>query len=126
MVLAIHPGDPSTHHYDLQVSEVERSPISPLDTFLDVVRNMFPENVVQASFTRVKTTYVGTPKRLVAGKGGIGKPEHSLAPLGSPGALLMANYSIGAKKRIENMAGMNILGNPLKDCGVKWANARIC
>uniref|UniRef100_A0A914HW49 Amino acid transporter n=1 Tax=Globodera rostochiensis TaxID=31243 RepID=A0A914HW49_GLORO len=68
LVLAIHPGDPSIKQ-DLAYLEVQHPPISPLDTFLDVVRNMFPENVVQASLQRVQTKYFspkkGTPQKIL-------------------------------------------------------------
>uniref|UniRef100_A0A1I7YKZ2 Amino acid transporter n=1 Tax=Steinernema glaseri TaxID=37863 RepID=A0A1I7YKZ2_9BILA len=57
MVLAIHPGDPTIKN-DFSVNNSDDSNISPLDTFLDLVRNMFPENIVQATFERVQTSYV--------------------------------------------------------------------
>ncbi len=119
-MLAIHPGDPSIKRDELQYSVAERHPISPLDTFLDVVRNMFPgtyewygdawlsrthlENVVQATFQRVQTTYLWPPKRSGAGKGGVGKPEHSFSPLGAPSS------HTSVRRRIENVEGMNVLG----------------
>ncbi|KAI6238678.1 Amino acid transporter [Aphelenchoides fujianensis] len=57
LVLMIHPGRffSEAHGSGQQVDE--RSKVRPMDTFLDVVRNMIPENVVQAAFQRTKTEY---------------------------------------------------------------------
>ena len=56
-----------------------------MDTVLDVVRNMFPENVVQATFQRAKTIYV-------------------------PDETNMVNQSATFKKVVTFVPGMNILG----------------
>ncbi|UYV68772.1 SLC1A2 [Cordylochernes scorpioides] len=55
LVLLIHPGDPSIKK-DLGTGTEEKK-VSTLDAFLDLVRNMFPENLLQASFMQVETTY---------------------------------------------------------------------
>ncbi|CAJ0603797.1 unnamed protein product [Cylicocyclus nassatus] len=54
LVLAIHPGDP---RLKATKENVETNKISALDTFLDLIRNMFPENLVQATFERSQTVY---------------------------------------------------------------------
>lgn len=59
-VVVIHPGDPSIKG-ELG-SGVEEKVVSTLDAFLDLIRNMFPENLVQACFQQVATIYV--PKKL--------------------------------------------------------------
>ncbi|MFH4981552.1 hypothetical protein AB6A40_008261 [Gnathostoma spinigerum] len=56
LVLLIHPGDPSTKHLWPDRS-TEETKVSPLDTLLDLIRNMFPENILRASFERVQTTF---------------------------------------------------------------------
>jgi len=53
LVLGIHPGNPK-----LRSGQVSSAPknqeVSSLDAFLDLIRNLFPENLVQASFQQVK------------------------------------------------------------------------
>lgn len=56
MVTAIHPGDPSIKREVGTGTEDKK--VSTLDAFLDLVRNMFPENLLQACFQQVETTYV--------------------------------------------------------------------
>ncbi|CAD5216792.1 unnamed protein product [Bursaphelenchus xylophilus] len=57
LVQSIHPGDP---HLTTKIGEgtLDDTALSTLDTFLDQVRNMFPENIVQATFQQVQTDYV--------------------------------------------------------------------
>lgn len=54
-VLLVHPGDPSIK------THIESGPppqrVSSLDAVLDIVRNLFPDNLVQACFQQVQTTY---------------------------------------------------------------------
>ncbi|KAI6214209.1 hypothetical protein M3Y94_00241000 [Aphelenchoides besseyi] len=86
LVLTIHPGDPLiTQGASYEVHE--HNAVSPLDTFLDVVRNMFPENVIQATFQRVQTDYYQV------------KPKTN-----------QPNAPPIIKKRIGYVEGMNILG----------------
>ncbi|XP_023244102.1 excitatory amino acid transporter-like [Centruroides sculpturatus] len=56
LVLAIHPGDPSIK--EEVGTGTEEKKVSTLDAFLDLIRNMFPENLLQACFQQVETTYV--------------------------------------------------------------------
>lgn len=53
LVLGIHPGNPK-----LRSGQVSSAPknqeVSSLDAFLDLIRNLFPENLVQACFQQVK------------------------------------------------------------------------
>ncbi|OXU18613.1 hypothetical protein TSAR_005532 [Trichomalopsis sarcophagae] len=62
VVLLIHPGDPSIKNIVAQGAGDEAK-VSTLDAILDIIRNMVPENLVQACFQQVQTTYV--KKRLV-------------------------------------------------------------
>ncbi|XP_016395482.1 solute carrier family 1 member 9 isoform X1 [Sinocyclocheilus rhinocerous] len=54
LVLGIHPGNPK-----LRSGQVSSAPknqeVSSLDAFLDLIRNLFPENLVQACFQQVQT-----------------------------------------------------------------------
>ncbi|CAD5219446.1 unnamed protein product [Bursaphelenchus okinawaensis] len=88
LVLTIHPGHPEINASNKAVDASEHHAVSPLDTFLDVVRNMFPENVIQATFQRVQTSYY----------------EHK------PKSLRANMTSAIIKKKIEYAEGMNILG----------------
>ncbi|KAF5906580.1 inactive serine protease PAMR1-like isoform X1, partial [Clarias magur] len=53
LVLAIHPGHPKlkTHLGEGKKNE----DVSSLDAFFDLVRNLFPENLVQACFQQIQT-----------------------------------------------------------------------
>lgn len=51
LVLAIHPGNPKLKK---QLGEGKKNDeVSSLDAFLDLIRNLFPENLVQACFQQV-------------------------------------------------------------------------
>ncbi|KAI6183944.1 Excitatory amino acid transporter 2 [Aphelenchoides bicaudatus] len=63
LVLTIHPGDP-TIKQDLGTG-TEGNQVSTIDTFLDLIRNMFPENIVQATFQQVQTKYVKVRPKIV-------------------------------------------------------------
>ncbi|XP_056383844.1 excitatory amino acid transporter 2 isoform X1 [Hyla sarda] len=53
LVLAIHPGDPKLKK---QLGKgIENDEVSSLDAFLDLIRNLFPENLVQACFQQIQT-----------------------------------------------------------------------
>ncbi|KAK0398377.1 hypothetical protein QR680_002567 [Steinernema hermaphroditum] len=92
MVMAIHPGDPTIKN-DFSVNNADDSNISPLDTFLDLVRNMFPENIVQATFERVQTSYVMV------------KPSYQKKTFN--GTIVVPPL---LRKSIVSAEGMNILG----------------
>ncbi|KAL7992286.1 hypothetical protein Chor_016542 [Crotalus horridus] len=53
LVLAIHPGNPKLKK---QLGEGKKNDeVSSLDAFLDLIRNLFPENLVQACFQQIQT-----------------------------------------------------------------------
>lgn len=54
MVLIIHPGKGSKDEFGNQ-QKIEQ--VSPADAFLDLIRNMFPPNLVQACTQQFKTQY---------------------------------------------------------------------
>lgn len=52
LVLGIHPGNPKLR--GSQVNTVSKNQeVNSLDAFLDLIRNLFPENLVQACFQQV-------------------------------------------------------------------------
>lgn len=59
MVLIIHPGKGSKHEFAKQQTIEE---VSAADAFLDLIRNMFPPNLVEACTTQFKTKYA---KRII-------------------------------------------------------------
>uniref|UniRef100_A0AC34GU91 Amino acid transporter n=1 Tax=Panagrolaimus sp. ES5 TaxID=591445 RepID=A0AC34GU91_9BILA len=89
LVLLIHPGDPTIKN-DWMIQHIEHTQVSPLDTFLDVVRNMFPENVIQAAFQRVQTVYVPY--------------KHKYQNVSNH------THPSGYRKQMAHVPGMNILG----------------
>ncbi|UYV68775.1 SLC1A2 [Cordylochernes scorpioides] len=59
LVLIIHPGSPKMRRSNsTQTSNVT---VTAMDTFLDLVRNIFPENLVQAAISQVTTIYIKQP-----------------------------------------------------------------
>uniref|UniRef100_A0A8D0BJZ6 Amino acid transporter n=1 Tax=Salvator merianae TaxID=96440 RepID=A0A8D0BJZ6_SALMN len=52
LVLSIHPGNPKLKKSPSVV--IRNEEVSSLDAFLDLIRNLFPENLVQACFQQVK------------------------------------------------------------------------
>ncbi|KAH0626528.1 hypothetical protein JD844_001567, partial [Phrynosoma platyrhinos] len=59
LVLSIHPGNPKLKKAPTVVSKNED--VSSLDAFLDLVRNLFPENLVQACFQQIQTVSTKVP-----------------------------------------------------------------
>lgn len=54
LVLGIHPGNPKLRGGGSTGSTVPKNQeVSSLDAFLDLIRNLFPENLVQACFQQV-------------------------------------------------------------------------
>ncbi|XP_077591104.1 solute carrier family 1 member 9 [Stigmatopora nigra] len=91
LVLSIHPGNPKLRSGGTG-SAPSASPksqeVSSLDAFLDLIRNLFPENLVQSCFQQVQTVAKQT-------------------------AVVVANQTepiIVSKKKLEYKWGMNVLG----------------
>lgn len=53
LVLGIHPGNPKLRGKGTAASAAKNQEVSSLDAFLDLIRNLFPENLVQACFQQV-------------------------------------------------------------------------
>jgi solute carrier family 1 (high affinity glutamate transporter) protein 2 len=113
-VLAIHPGNPSIKG-ELGSGREEKV-VSTLDAFLDLIRNMFPENLVQACFQQVATIYVPKTNNII--------PPTSASALDNSTAIMttvaaitteMLNVSNATvepamKRALEYKDGMNVLG----------------
>ncbi|XP_035215699.1 excitatory amino acid transporter 2-like isoform X2 [Stegodyphus dumicola] len=63
LVLIIHPGDPSIK-VNVGIGTEEKK-VSTLDAFLDLIRNMFPENLLQACFQQVETSYTKAKPKIL-------------------------------------------------------------
>lgn len=59
MVVSIHPGDPSIKE-TIQGGPLSHAgkTVSTVDALLDLIRNMFPENIIQACFQQTESYYV--------------------------------------------------------------------
>lgn len=56
LVLLIHPGNPETKDV-LGAGNTEERTVDIVDNFLDLGRNLFPDNLFQASFQTAHTSY---------------------------------------------------------------------
>ncbi|XP_037400840.1 solute carrier family 1 member 9 isoform X2 [Pygocentrus nattereri] len=87
LVLGIHPGNPK-----LRATQVNTGPkdqeVSSMDAFLDLIRNLFPENLVQACFQQVQTVL-----------------KKVAVPVENQTEPIFIN-----KKKLEFKWGMNVLG----------------
>ncbi|XP_074553440.1 solute carrier family 1 member 9 [Halichoeres trimaculatus] len=87
LVLGIHPGNPKLKSRQ-GPSTPKSQEVSSLDAFLDLLRNLFPENLVQACFQQVQTVL---------------KRESVIAPN-------QTEPIIVGRKTLEYKWGMNVLG----------------
>ncbi|KAL0115266.1 hypothetical protein PUN28_010672 [Cardiocondyla obscurior] len=78
MVLMIHPGNPQIKSTVAAVVKAEETKVSTIDAILDIIRNMLPENLVQACFQQVQTSYV--KKKVVVISGSVNQTEFVLEP----------------------------------------------
>ncbi|XP_047283397.1 excitatory amino acid transporter 2 isoform X7 [Homo sapiens] len=107
LVLAIHPGNPKLKK---QLGPGKKNDeVSSLDAFLDLIRNLFPENLVQACFQQIQTV---TKKVLVAPP-----PDEEANATSAVVSLLNETVTevpeetkMVIKKGLEFKDGMNVLG----------------
>lgn len=78
MVLMIHPGNPQIKTSAAAVVKAEETKVSTVDAILDIIRNMVPENLVQACFQQVQTSYV---KKKVVIIGSANQSEYIVEPI---------------------------------------------
>lgn len=55
LVLSIHPGNPKLRRGTSSTTQKNQE-VNSLDAFLDLIRNLFPENLVRACFQQVTST----------------------------------------------------------------------
>lgn len=53
LVLGIHPGNPKLRGRSSPSPAAKNQEVSSMDAFLDLIRNLFPENLVRACFQQV-------------------------------------------------------------------------
>uniref|UniRef100_A0A8I5YNE4 Amino acid transporter n=1 Tax=Pongo abelii TaxID=9601 RepID=A0A8I5YNE4_PONAB len=107
LVLAIHPGNPKLKK---QLGPGKKNDeVSSLDAFLDLIRNLFPENLVQACFQQIQTV---TKKVLLAPP-----PDEEANATSAVVSLLNETVTevpeetkMVIKKGLEFKDGMNVLG----------------
>ncbi|KAJ8251061.1 hypothetical protein GJAV_G00216820 [Gymnothorax javanicus] len=87
LVIGIHPGNPKLRGGQVNYASKNQE-VSSLDAFMDLIRNLFPENLVQACFQQVQTVVKKVPMTL---------PNQTESILVS-------------KKKLEFKGGMNVLG----------------
>ncbi|XP_030383399.1 excitatory amino acid transporter isoform X2 [Scaptodrosophila lebanonensis] len=59
LVLLVHPGNPDLHNADNR--STDRRAVNLLDSLLDLGRNIFPDNLFQASIQQAHTVYLPKP-----------------------------------------------------------------
>ncbi|MED6249516.1 Excitatory amino acid transporter 2, partial [Ataeniobius toweri] len=87
LVLGIHPGNPKLRG-STRSTATKNQEVSSLDAFLDLIRNLFPENLVQACFQQVQTVL----KQVVV------TAPNQTEPI------------VENRKKLEYKWGMNVLG----------------
>uniref|UniRef100_A0A8C4WKA8 Amino acid transporter n=1 Tax=Gopherus evgoodei TaxID=1825980 RepID=A0A8C4WKA8_9SAUR len=110
LVQSIHPGDPKLKTVTGMAEMGEE--VSSLDAFLDLIRNLFPENLVQACFQQVQTVSqkVPVPPQVVRQENVTRLLPGNLSLLNAPVTEISLGPSALTQKRLEFKAGMNVLG----------------
>lgn len=102
LVLAIHPGNPKMKE---KLGEgTINDEVSSLDAFFDLIRNLFPENLVQACFQQIQTVTTKVEKVI----------EEDVNATTTAVEGLLANITkepvMVVKKTLQFKSGMNVLG----------------
>jgi solute carrier family 1 (glial high affinity glutamate transporter), member 2 len=111
-VLTIHPGNPSIKE---KLGEgAENKKVTTLDAFLDLIRNMFPENLVQACFQNIQTNYVPRPKPKGSTINGSNETTTAFPmtteSLLSNGSRVVVSVTEDLVRDIRYTNGMNVMG----------------
>uniref|UniRef100_A0A3B3XIB4 Amino acid transporter n=1 Tax=Poecilia mexicana TaxID=48701 RepID=A0A3B3XIB4_9TELE len=100
LVLVIHPGNPKLKE---NLGEGEKNDdVSSLDAFFDLIRNLFPENLVQACFQQIQTV---TKKVEV-----VVEEEVNVTTVEGLVANITKEPQFIIKKSLQFKSGMNVLG----------------
>ncbi|EGT51472.1 hypothetical protein CAEBREN_13193 [Caenorhabditis brenneri] len=66
VVFLFHPGNPEMKKQHLNEAVIQdETNLSALDSLLDLVRNMFPQNIVEATMYRSQTAFVVVRKKII-------------------------------------------------------------
>uniref|UniRef100_A0A8C8DN00 Amino acid transporter n=2 Tax=Oryzias sinensis TaxID=183150 RepID=A0A8C8DN00_9TELE len=99
LVLLIHPGNPKLKE---NLGEGEKNEdVSSLDAFFDLIRNLFPENLVQACFQQIQT---------VTKKVEVIEEEVNTTSMGGLLVNITHEPQYIIKKSLQFKSGMNVLG----------------
>ncbi|KAM6960977.1 excitatory amino acid transporter 2-like isoform 2-T2 [Aplochiton taeniatus] len=100
LVLLIHPGNPKLKE---NLGEgMKNDEVSSLDAFFDLIRNLFPENLVQACFQQIQTVTKKVEKVIVEDPNAT-TVEGLLANITKEPEFII-------KKTLQFKSGMNVLG----------------
>ncbi|TMS05834.1 Excitatory amino acid transporter 2 [Larimichthys crocea] len=101
LVLVIHPGNPKLKE---NLGEGEKNDeVSSLDAFFDLIRNLFPENLVQACFQQIQTV---TKKVEVI----VEEEVNATTTIEGLVANITKEPQFVIKKSLQFKSGMNVLG----------------
>ncbi|XP_063292879.1 excitatory amino acid transporter 2-like [Pelobates fuscus] len=112
LVLSIHPGNPKLKK-QVTVS-TKNEEVSSIDAFLDLIRNLFPENLVQACFQQIQTVSKKVPAppspldlinpvNITSLQSNVTHINSSITE-GNTGPVMIT------QKKLEFKGGMNVLG----------------
>ncbi|KAI0209105.1 Excitatory amino acid transporter 2 [Lamellibrachia satsuma] len=107
-VLSIHPGNPSIKE-GLGTGNPTQTTVATLDAFLDLIRNLFPENLLQACFQQVQTTYVPKKVTIIPPSHGANTTTASPMPAGWANSTEEPSH-VEMMRTLEFKNGMNVLG----------------
>ncbi|XP_074662813.1 excitatory amino acid transporter-like isoform X2 [Tubulanus polymorphus] len=116
LVLSIHPGHPSIRADNNKEFEAaaKHQQVATLDAFLDLLRNMFPENLIEACIAQYTTKYVQKEVKedvINASLANLTTTTTEIIPTvaGSPENITNTTQYIKIKK-VGTVDGMNVLG----------------
>ncbi|KAI3389705.1 hypothetical protein SNEBB_008120 [Seison nebaliae] len=115
LVVTIHPGRPLEHKMRNRKHNANRKTASTIDSILDLMRNMFPENLVQATFEQIATKYTKKSDPLSSVVGKTDNKVTTLAPILTT-TMTMVNETINSTitsdmvRSFHYKSGTNLLG----------------
>ncbi|KAK6472765.1 excitatory amino acid transporter 2-like [Huso huso] len=109
LVLIIHPGNPKLKEHLGEGSKNDE--VSSLDAFFDLIRNLFPDNLVQACFQQIQTVTKKVqvfPEPEEMGEKGNSTMDPFLEAVNA--TVVPPDPVFITKKSLEFKGGMNVLG----------------